>query len=136
MRGLFIAALLALACLSQLGFASSVGTSNIGAAINSTAQYIKSVNESAYLVFYPNLAQAYNALGQAENVSRDNSTAAYALLATARSDAQSELQRISQYKQDSLYVMLAVAAFLAAMLAWLMRRPTTKKKNVRRRARN
>lgn len=125
MRALRLAIGLALLCLA-LQFSGAFAASpaaGIGAAINSTAQYLARVNESAYLVFYPNLSYAYNALDRAANVSRSNPAEAYSLLDLARSSALAEQQRISQYRQASFYALAAVSAALALTLYALMRKP-------------
>lgn len=99
------------------------GSANITSAINSTRQYIDSVNESAYLVFYPNLDYAYNALNEAVNVSHTNTTEAYALLQLASSSAAAAQHRLYRYSLASFYALAIVSVAFAAILYSLMRRP-------------
>jgi hypothetical protein len=102
---------------SQIGVVSST---NITVAINTTAAFINRVNQSGYLVFYPNLAEAYNYLNLARQNSQTNTQYAYLLLTNANGSAQAELNRINQYKSDSLYVLIVSAILLAIMLYILM----------------
>lgn len=90
-------------------------------AINSTAAFINRVNQSGYLVFYPNLTGAYANLNLAKNESQVNPPFAYQLLAKARSSAQSQEDAINQYKGDSLYVLVILAILLVILLYLLMK---------------
>jgi hypothetical protein len=93
---------------------------NLTLAINSTRQYVESVNESSYLLFYPNLTYAYNALGTAVNVSRTNATEAYELLKVANTSAADAQRSIYRYALDSLYALAVISVALAALLFRLM----------------
>ena len=124
MRMLYLALGMALLSFTLLySGASSNGSTNITAAINSTRQYIDRVNQSAYLVFYPNLNYAYNALNEAVNVSHTNATEAYSLLQLASSSAAAAQRHIYQYSLASIYALAVISAALAAMLFYLMRKP-------------
>ncbi len=92
----------------------------LGTAINSTYSYINSVNESSYLIFYPNLTAAYHFISLAGNATNQDS--AYALLNEARSSAMEQETRINYYKAVSAYVLAASTIGLVALLALLMRR--------------
>ena len=123
MRMLYIA--LGLALLSFTMFYSgaySNGSANITSAINATRQYIEKVNESAYLVFYPNLDYAYNALGNAVKLSHTNTTAAYALLQLATASAAAAQHRIYQYSLASFYALAVISVIFAVILYRLMRK--------------
>ncbi len=119
------AALLFATLLSSRAYSNA--SANMTAAINSTSQYIESVNESAYLVFYPNLANAYNVLNASVNASRTNTTKAYALLHLARASAAAAQHQIDQYYSVSLYTLAISSVILAAMLYRLMRKPRSKR---------
>lgn len=101
---------------AMAGAQSLNSSSNLTAAINSTQQYISKVNQSAYILFYPNLAASYAYLNLAENVSSTNASYSYALLAKARASAQNQEAGISKYEQISLYVLVALAILLAIIL--------------------
>jgi hypothetical protein len=101
-------------------FPSSVSSSNLTMAINSTATFINNINQSGYLIFYPNLTTAYKDLNLARNESQINPPYAYELLASARSSAQSQENSINQYKSDSLYVLIFFAVVLVIFLYVLM----------------
>jgi hypothetical protein len=123
MRILYLVIGLALLSSTLLCSGASLGATNITVAINSTSQYIESVNESAYLVFYPNLTGAYAALNASMNASHTNTTKAYALLGLARSSADAAQRRIFQYYSVSFYVLAVISIVLAAALYVLMRKP-------------
>ncbi len=99
---------------------SSIHGSNIADEINSTSSFIKMVNQSGYLIFYPNLNVAYGYLNLAKEQSQKNVSYSYMLLAMARDSAQSQLNMIGQYKTESLYVLIISAAILAVVLYFLM----------------
>jgi len=126
------------AMLSLYGTAYSqqaaINSTNINASINATAAYINKVNQSGYLIFYPNLQQAYRYLGLARNISPANASAAYYLLTQARQSAASQEASIKGYETYSLYVLLAAFALLAVLLYALMRpyKPTTKRRRAKR----
>lgn len=106
-----------------LHFANADSTnSNLSRAINYTASYIEIVNESAYLIFYPNLTGSYYYYNQAINASKsNNSSHAYALLHKARDVADVQLAMINRYRTTSLYVLIAITIILGIILYVLMR---------------
>lgn len=103
---------------------TNVRSANLTNTINSTSSFLNTVNRSSYLVFYPDMSQAYDYLYLAENQS--NESYSYALLAKARYSAKSQLDRINSYREISLYVLIASAAVLACLLYWFMRLPPAK----------
>jgi hypothetical protein len=109
--------------LASAANSTANAASNITLAINSTRQYLETVNESAYLIFYPSLDYAYNALGAATNASKTNITKAYAMLRIATNSAAAEQKCIDAYAADSLYALAAIAVVLIAALYYLMRKP-------------
>ncbi len=99
----------------------SYSQTGVGADINSTLAYVNMVNQSAYVVFYPNMTAAYGYISKAENVSRTDPAYARSLLAQAMGSAQQQLDRISQYRTDSVLVLAVVAVALVVLLNRLMR---------------
>ncbi len=129
MRMIYI--VLGLALLSSTVLSSGAylnGATNITAAINSTRQYLDRINESAYLVFYPNLNYAYNALNESMNVSHTNVTKAFALLQLATASAANAQNRLYQYSTMSFYVLAIVSVALAIMLYSLMKKSNKKRR--------
>jgi hypothetical protein len=118
--GLVLLAILFLASPAHAAAPAYNGT-NITQAINSTASYVNTINQSSYLVFYPNLTAAYRYLNLSENASRTNPTYAYSLLAEARSSARHQQLAIQQYANLSLYLLIAIAIVLAVVLYVFMR---------------
>jgi hypothetical protein len=94
---------------------------NITTEINSTASYIEQVNQSSYLIFYPNLTSAYKYLEMARNESQLNQDYALSLLAKARESAQTEQNLILRYQNISLYSLAALTVFLAIVLYVFMK---------------
>ena len=123
MRMQYVALGVALLAFTALYGAYPSSTINITSAINATRQYLDKVNGSAYLIFYPNLTYAYNALNSAANVSRTNTTEAYALLQAANASAAAAQVRISQYSLASLYALAIISVVFAVVLYRLMRKP-------------
>lgn len=117
-----IAAVMSILLFSP-AFALAAGQ-GIGSAINLTRQYVDSVNQSAYLVFYPNLTAAYGYIGEAVNESTSgNISGAYRLLNLSVHSATTEEARIQAYAMESLAVLVAVGACTAALLYRYMRVP-------------
>jgi hypothetical protein len=103
--------------------------SNMSTAINSTLSYVNKVNQSAYLVFYPNLTSAYNYINNAINVSHTDPAYAYALLHEAAGSAGQQLALVNRYRMQSFYVLVVVSAALAILLSRLMKpRPKARMK--------
>jgi len=119
-----IVGLALLVAMSFFGIAAGAQSSNVSSnltiAINSTQSYIETVNQSSYLVFYPNLSTAYNDLALARNESSINISDAYMLLGKAKGSAEEAQSRISQYKTISLYLLVIVGVILAFSLYVLM----------------
>jgi len=96
--------------------------------INSTSTYIDSVNQSGYLVFYPNLTQAYSYLDMAEKnytVSPDRAVS-YANNATA--SAMRQYQLISEQRAASFVVMAVLTVVTAVAVFRSMRNVRQKKR--------
>jgi hypothetical protein len=101
--------------------AATLQNSNLTNAINSTASFINRVNQSSYLVFYPDLKPAYSYLDRAKiDANNGNYSDAYLLLANARASAQAQLDRINSYRSVSFYALTAIAIALAVLLYALM----------------
>ncbi len=124
--------LFAMPGISSIYSQSAINSTGIGASINSTTAYINKVNQSGYLVFYPQLSQAYGYLNQAKNQSKANLTESYFLLAKARASAYSQQQSLAQNERYSLYALVLISVFLAVLLYVLMA-PYRARRNVGKR---
>jgi hypothetical protein len=121
MLGMAILAMLIFYSLLIHTQSASISQTSINNSINSTAAFINNVNQSGYLIFYPNLSAAYNYLQLAkENAISGNVTYSYILLARAKQSAQVELESMDKYKTDSLYLLIASTIVLAIILYMLM----------------
>ena len=100
---------------------------NITIAINDTAQYIQQVNMSAYLVFYPNLTQAYSYLDQAKNASGKSPSYAQLLLTKASESAMQQQSILSSEKSDAI-IVVAVLLFVSAVSLFMAMSPRKKAK--------
>ncbi len=96
-------------------------SASMNASINSTTAYIEQVNESSYLVYYPNLTTAYSDLGKAINASKTNETEAAALLVQARQSAQAAQARVEAHKPSSFAILVGIGIIVAALLYMFMR---------------
>lgn len=127
MRGTYAA--LCMALLAMLIFYipsaqaqnTSISNISINKSINDTASYINSVNQSGYLIFYPNMTGAYNYLQLARNESSINPQYSYLLLSKARGSASEQQEMIDRYKKDSLYALVLSSIILVFMLYVLMK---------------
>ncbi len=107
---------------------STYGNMSLGESINSTASYINTINQSSYLIFYPNLTWAYKYLNLARNESHTNATYSYLLLEKANASAEIQAQLLSRYQQLSALVLVALTVLLAAILYFFMRPYNGKKR--------
>ena len=136
MRGGIAAVLLmAFAMASVHAAAAAQGGSfpayrNFSQELNLTYSYVNSVNDSSYLIFYPNLTAAYHYMSLASNAPDQGS--AYALLNEARSSAMAQQIKINGYKEASAYVLAASTIGLVALLALLMRRMPSRRTSGRK----
>jgi type VI protein secretion system component VasF len=126
----YVQSVLLAVLLALLFYGTAVGaqSSNISAAINSTSSYIQQVNQSSYLIFYPNLTAAYNYLGMAKNESQLNQDYAFSLLSKADQSAKTQQALILRYQDVSVYTLAALAVFLAIVL-YIFMKPNKKHKS-------
>ncbi len=94
--------------------------------VSNAAYYISQVNESGYLIFYPNLTQSYSYLAKAQSLYNSSPAAAVIYANKATSEAVAQYARISSYKSESIVVMAAFTIFFALLLGRVMR-PVGKK---------
>lgn len=90
--------------------------------VSNAAYYISQVNESGYLIFYPNLTQAYADLFKAESMYNTSPSTAVVYANKAVNEAASEYLRISGYRNESVIGMAALTAVFAVVLARVSRR--------------
>ena len=95
---------------------TSIGSQNYTVAyanstINSTANYIETINQSGYLIFYPNLSKAYSYLEKARGIYTKSPSAAVAYADQAEASAREQYAAMAQYK---LYSFAAAAIFTLA----------------------
>jgi hypothetical protein len=123
MRPLFILfsflALFAIAnAQTQIGVASRQMANET---LNMASNYVELVNESGYLLFYPNLTQAYADLASAERLFNTSPAGSVAFANKAVSDAKTQYETISAYRSDAFAVSLALAIVFALLLGRLMK---------------
>ena len=93
--------------------------------INSTLAYVNMVNESSYLIYYPNLTQAYDDINQAKNASITNPPRALSLLSQAHQSAQQQLNTLNSEKQTA-EITTGVFSFIVGILLLFSMRAATK----------
>ncbi|MCL5239170.1 MAG: hypothetical protein M1286_01705 [Candidatus Marsarchaeota archaeon] len=84
--------------------------------VSNSAYYLSQVNESGYLVFYPNLTQAYSDLFKAESTYNTSPSTAVIFANKAVDEANTEYQRISAYRPEAVVVMAAFTVFFVLLL--------------------
>ncbi|MDE1825837.1 MAG: hypothetical protein KGH61_04750 [Candidatus Micrarchaeota archaeon] len=89
--------------------------------INQTQAYLDTVNQSAYLIFYPDLSKAYSYLGQAREIYQSSPSGAIENAYLARSYATEQYQSISAYRSASLPVVIILALLSLAWLYYVMK---------------
>ncbi|MDE1874354.1 MAG: hypothetical protein KGI04_04550 [Candidatus Micrarchaeota archaeon] len=95
--------------------------------VSNAAYYLSQVNESGYLIFYPNLTQAYSDLFKAESTYNTSPSSAVVFANKAVDEANTEYQRISTYRSESAVVMVAFTIFFVLLLGRVAR-PVKKSK--------
>lgn len=88
---------------------------NFSHALNSTLRYLKLINQSSYVVFYPNMKYSAIFIQKAKNASVENPSMAYSFLSKARINATEQLAAVNKYKNIS-FVIMAVLALLTGLL--------------------
>ncbi len=95
--------------------------------INATAGYIRTVNQSAYFFFYPNLRNAYAYLNEANSIAARNGSKATSLLVLARSSAAQSLSNIMRYEEYSIIALIIITGLSGFGMYKLMRIPPSRK---------
>ncbi len=123
-RPLIFAALLIFSIsFAQCAYAAQQQPMNSSVAnqINYTYSYIQHVNESAYLIFYPNLSRAYALTAQANaSTGKGNFTGAIALLQMAQDSAAQQYKIIEGSSTAATYIMLAITFATVSLLYFIM----------------
>ena len=96
--------------------------------VANAANYVNAVNDSGYLIFYPNLTQAYSYLNTSYNLLKASPSGAVFYATLARSSAEAQYNAISYYRNVSLVVMVAITAIIAGFLYLFMRPMNIKKR--------
>ena len=94
------------------------------------------MNQSGYLIFYPNLTQAYGYLDRAEAVRNASPASAVLYAEEAQSSAAAQYGAIGGYRNLSFAIIAVLAAGAAAAVLFSMRKARGgKKRGMRRRGR-
>ncbi|EET90007.1 MAG: hypothetical protein LVQ97_00065 [Candidatus Micrarchaeales archaeon] len=115
----FSAAAFAGAPNSTQAYSNATALQSFNASFNSTVGYLTMVNQSSYLVFYPNLNRAYNLTYTAKKIYKEDPQLAYADLSEAKTLAARQLAYINQY-QDVSFITLAVITAITAYLLYVI----------------
>lgn len=103
--------------------------------INQAIAVLNDVNQSGYLVFYPNLTQAYADLNSSMALYNTSPAAAVVLANKAMYEATAQYDAIGRYRQVSIAVMLVLTAVFAVIIYRIMkpvRRPGGRPKRAKR----
>ena len=97
-------------------------TARANQSIQNATAYLRMVNQSGYLIFYPaNLSEAYIYLNKAESAYPDSPALSVEYAGIAASIARSSYARIGYYKNASLIVMLLFTAAMGLLLYMRMK---------------
>ncbi len=90
------------------------------AILNQSISYINMINQSGYLIFNPNLSQAYAYLNRAQQTINSSPDASVSYSYAAESSANDSFQNIRNYAQYAFAVMFMIALFFGILLYFLM----------------
>ncbi len=132
MRG-FSFYLVAFAAIASIAFSSTLNTSSYSSSqanqiIANITNYVNLVNSSGYFIFSPNLTLSYQYLNKANSVYNASPNAAVGYANLAGTLAQKQYGVIQSYKDESLYIVLAVA-ILSLIILYVLMKPV----NIRKR---
>ncbi len=124
--------MLALPTVSTVLHAQSISSPNYTAedaniSIHQAEQYVNSINQSGYLIFYPNLSQAYSYINTAKRVYLDSPSSAVLYAEKAKASAKAAYDEIDVYRRASLLLMIVFTLVVAIALNKFMR-PINKKR--------
>ncbi|MCL4365491.1 hypothetical protein M1590_04170 [Candidatus Marsarchaeota archaeon] len=109
---LFVPAIILAQSIGIAGYTSV----QANATINSTANYINSINESGFLLFQPNLTNSYAYLNLAIKLRNSSPNTAVLYAQEARSAAEQQYQNMRYYSGWSILVMGVLALLFLFML--------------------
>ena len=89
--------------------------------IAQSLSYVNAVNQSGYIIFYPNLTQAYSYIAKAQKIYLTSPGSAVLYANEAAASANGEYQRISRYRFGSLLVLLIFSGATAYALLKMLR---------------
>jgi hypothetical protein len=116
---------LSLACIISLGSAQSTisnfSKAYANATINQAVSVVNQVNESGYLIFYPNLTQSYLDLNRSISLYNASPASAVIFANRAASEANVQYMLISGYKQISFIIMLAFTIIFTLIIIKVMK---------------
>ncbi|MGA3020958.1 MAG: hypothetical protein ABSD68_03350 [Candidatus Micrarchaeales archaeon] len=125
MRAIMPLFFLSLACAISLSGAQSTisGFSReyANATINQAIGVVNLVNESGYLIFSPNLTQAYLDLNRSISLYNTSPASAVIFANKAANEANAQYVLISGYKQISFIIMLAFTTVFTLIIIKVMK---------------
>ncbi len=90
--------------------------------ISNASAYLSAINQSGYLVFYPNLTQAYNYLARARSLSNRSPSLAENYAQQAESSAASAYSAITSYRYYA-FIITAMLTIIVGMMLYLLTKP-------------
>ena len=101
--------------------AQSYTSNQANATIANATAYVNQINESGYLIFYPNLAGAYKDLALANQFLNRSPGVAVDYALKAQESARAQYWQISSYRQEALEAMIVITAITIASLYVFMK---------------
>lgn len=118
---LFLFSLLAVFALASAMSVSNTTPHLANQTLNHAIAVVALVNESSYLIFYPDLAQAYADLGRAQSLYNASPESSIVFANKAIAEANAQYQIISSHRNQAVVAMLVLTAIFAIMLSRLMK---------------
>ncbi len=99
--------------------------------LTSAINFVNLVNESGYVVFYPNLTQAYSDLANAERLYNASPSSSVFYANKAVDEANTQYQIIGRYRETAVISMLALT-LISGLALYRLSQPVAKETRKRR----
>ncbi len=125
--GLLLVLVFSIAFFSlQRGFAqpvlSNITQQTANETLTKAEAYVQTINESGFLIFYPNLKQAYASLTMAQKLLNKSPTQSIEYSLKAEAQAKEAYEELNKYRVGSSLVMLVLTVAFGILLAYIIRK--------------
>ncbi|MGC8629075.1 MAG: hypothetical protein ACP5T4_02595 [Candidatus Micrarchaeia archaeon] len=109
--------------------AQTANESLANATLAKAKAYVQLINESGFLVFYPNLSPSYAYLTKAEKVLNKSPSESIAYADLAVDEAKKSYENLNKYRVWSFIIMVLLTIAIGILLFALMGKPAKRPKN-------